>query len=81
MGIWGAPGNNRNNRDGLIIKQKVGAEVFNEEESLFSISGKEIVLKASMEGRQLQDCVVYSSKFEILLEKHRNSGRCFTNEF
>lgn len=57
--------------DGLIIKTKVGAKVFNEEESLSSISGKEIGLKAYMEGRQGQNCMVCSSKFEILLEKHK----------
>lgn len=63
MGTWGAPGNNR---EGHVTKKKVGAKVFNEEEFLSSISGKEIGLKASMESRQEQDwCALQNLKLYL----------------
>lgn len=59
--------------------KKIVTKVFNE--SLSSSLGKEIGLKAFMESRQGQDCVVCASEFEILLEPPRDSGRHLIKEF
>lgn len=70
-----------NNKDSHIVKKRIGVEASNKEEPLSRTSGKDIGLKACRESKQGQECVVCSSKFGILLQPHRNSGRYLTNEF
>lgn len=77
MEKWGSPGNNKCSH---IIKKKIGTKVYNKE-SLSSISGKEIGLRAFTESRQGQECGMCASKLDILLELPRDSGLHLINEF